>query len=129
MAEDINNHYFFMHGLDEEEDDDHKSYHYAVSMMFLIIFSLVTVSVSLSNFPLTPPSSQHPAEESWQQDNSYSFVHNPDEDLLTILVNPHAFSPPVRNVPIGQDNSHERRSTECVGVGEAISNVTLEPKP
>ncbi len=28
-----------------------------------------------------------------------------------------------------KDNSHERRSAECVGFGEAISNVTLEPKP
>ncbi|KAK0217338.1 hypothetical protein EDD85DRAFT_798037 [Armillaria nabsnona] len=35
----------------------------------------------------------------------------------------------VRNVPIGQDNSHERRSVECMGVGKAISNVTLELKP
>ncbi len=30
---------------------------------------------------------------------------------------------------IVKDNSHERRSAECVGFGEAISNVTLEPKP
>ncbi len=28
-----------------------------------------------------------------------------------------------------KDNSHERRSAECVGFGEAISNVTLELKP
>ncbi len=28
-----------------------------------------------------------------------------------------------------KDNSHERRSAKCVGFGEAISNVTLEPKP
>ncbi len=28
-----------------------------------------------------------------------------------------------------KDNSHERRSAECVGFGEAISNITLEPKP
>ncbi len=30
---------------------------------------------------------------------------------------------------IVKDNSHERRSAECVGFGEAISNVTLELKP
>ncbi|KAK0431004.1 hypothetical protein EV421DRAFT_1743513 [Armillaria borealis] len=28
---------------------------------------------------------------------------------------------------IDQDRSHEWRSVECVGLGEAISNVTLEP--
>ncbi len=28
-----------------------------------------------------------------------------------------------------KDNSHEWRSAECVGFGEAISNITLEPKP
>ncbi len=30
---------------------------------------------------------------------------------------------------IVKDNLHERRSAECVGFGEAISNITLEPKP
>ncbi len=35
----------------------------------------------------------------------------------------------VRDMPNRQDNLHEQRSMECVGFGEAISNVTLEPKP
>ncbi len=30
---------------------------------------------------------------------------------------------------IDKDNLHEQRSAECMGFGEAISNVTLEPKP
>ncbi len=30
---------------------------------------------------------------------------------------------------IDKGNSHKRRSAECVGFGEAISNITLEPKP
>ncbi|KAK0240422.1 hypothetical protein EDD85DRAFT_788489 [Armillaria nabsnona] len=30
---------------------------------------------------------------------------------------------------IDKDNSHEWRSAECVGIGEAITNVTLELKP
>ncbi len=30
---------------------------------------------------------------------------------------------------INKGNSHEQRSTECVGFGKAISNVTLELKP
>ncbi len=30
---------------------------------------------------------------------------------------------------IDEDNLHERSPAECVGFGEAISNITLEPKP
>ncbi len=30
---------------------------------------------------------------------------------------------------IDEDNLHEQSLAECVGFGEAISNVTLEPKP
>ncbi len=30
---------------------------------------------------------------------------------------------------IDKGNLLKQRSTECVGFGEAISNVTLEPKP
>ncbi len=30
---------------------------------------------------------------------------------------------------IDEGNSHKWRSTECMGFGKAISNVTLEPKP
>ncbi|PBK87799.1 hypothetical protein ARMGADRAFT_1121388 [Armillaria gallica] len=30
---------------------------------------------------------------------------------------------------IDEGNLHKQRSTECVGFGKAISNVTLEPKP
>ncbi len=32
-------------------------------------------------------------------------------------------------MPNRQDKSHEQRSTECMGFGEAISNITLELKP
>ncbi len=35
----------------------------------------------------------------------------------------------VRDMPNRHDNSHQRRSTECMGFGEAISNITLELKP
>ncbi len=35
----------------------------------------------------------------------------------------------VRDMPNRQNNLHEWRSMECMGFGEAISNITLEPKP
>ncbi|KAK0496586.1 hypothetical protein EDD18DRAFT_1167186 [Armillaria luteobubalina] len=73
-AEDINNHYVVTHGLEEEEEEDDD-----------------TTILSPNSFPLTPPSSQGPAKESWEQDYNNSFVHHPDKDLLTILVNPRAF--------------------------------------
>ncbi|KAK0492767.1 hypothetical protein EDD18DRAFT_1465281 [Armillaria luteobubalina] len=111
-AEDINNHYVVTHGLEEEEEDND-----------------TTIS-SPNSFPLTPPSSQGPAKESWEQDYNDSFVHHPDEDLLTILVNPRAFSPPLdleqpRPQPLLQGQARPHRSFFKEKVAKARSQNDL----
>ncbi|KAK0472564.1 hypothetical protein EDD18DRAFT_1230545 [Armillaria luteobubalina] len=102
---------FITHGLEEEEDDD------------------TTIS-SPNSFPLTPPSSQGPAKESWEQDYNDSFIHHPDEDLLTILVNPRAFSPPLdlerpRPQPLLQGQARPHRSFFKEKVAKARSQNDL----
>ncbi len=55
-------------------------------------------------------------------------MHN-HHGLEKILTQGVEFEYTVRDVPNRQDNSHEWRSVECMGLGETISSVTLEPKP
>ncbi len=51
------------------------------------------------------------------------------ESILMLSRNNSNRAPVLGTCQIDKGNSHKQRSTECMGFGEAISNVTLEPKP